>query len=158
MAAIEAPVFGPEPSGMLLEQRPKVRRKRSRARTWFKSKPWFARPWFRQPSWRKARAPVRRPVLVLAGVQLSNYRCLPALREPASTNLAPMERCDPPHAQAMSAASVGGANAACCSLTLRCSGARVEQANTRLRTTPRDSDSQGDTSGDAWCSGDTWCA
>jgi hypothetical protein len=151
MAAIEASVSRPEPSEIPLGQRPKVRRTRCNANTWFQSKPWFAKPWFRQPSWQKVRAPVRRPILVLAGVRLSNYCCLPALLGPTSTELVPMERCDPPYAQAMSAASVGGANAACCSLTLRCSGARVEQADTRLCTTPRDSDSPCDTSGDAWC-------
>ena len=42
----------------------------------------------------------------------------------------------------MSAASARkGANAACCSQTLRCSGARVALAIIRLRTMPRESDS-----------------
>ena len=62
-------------------------------RAWFHNKPWFAKPWFRKPSWHQA--PVRRPILVLAGVQLSNYRYLPALRKPTGSEIAPMERSDP---------------------------------------------------------------
>ena len=137
MSAIEAAVTGPGHSELLAaggatstklwpharptRQRAKVTGSPRRAGTWFHSKPWFARPWFRQPSWRKAKAPVRqidnfaRPILVLAGVQLSNYRCLPAPREPSGSHSLRWSEATLPHAEAMSAASVReGANAAFC--------------------------------------------
>ena len=110
MSAIEAACAGLEPSEALAEtgatgavfgpqmrptdrQRTEVRRDPRIARAWFHNKPWFAKPWFRKPSWHKE--PVRRPILVLAGVQLSNYRCLPELRKPTGSYIAPMERSDP---------------------------------------------------------------
>jgi hypothetical protein len=109
MSAIEAAVTEPKLSGILAavgatsaevepQTRPSCRqlaemvRGRRRATAWFHNKPWFEKPWFRKPSWRKIKAPARRPILVLAGVQLSNYRCLPALLKPTGTILAPIAK------------------------------------------------------------------
>ena len=110
MAAIEAACAGLEPSETLAEagetramfgphmrptgkQRTEVVRGPRRARPGFTTNHGSRNPG--SGSRAGIQAPVRRPILVLAGVQLSNYRCLPALRKPTGSEIAPMERSDP---------------------------------------------------------------